>query len=1412
VLTYVGRDLRRAVIPTAVVALAVLTFVFCPSARAAKLPYFSFGEVGQDAGQLAKAGSGNGLSPGPAAIGVNPTGIGQGVAPGDVYVVDRESSRIVQFHANGNFVRAFGEDVVRHGGEHDLPGPSEVQELTINMTEEGFTLLIVSPEGPLTSATLPFDATAGEVELALETFSNIGEGNVSVAGGPAGTAPFTITFGGELAGDDVPQVLVQKSPGGAAGSVAFSTTVPGGGNYEICEADSSPVDICKQGSASSKAGGLGLPQGIAVDKATGNVFVTDQTNRRVSVYSANGVFQGAFGWGVDTGAAGFEFCTTASGCQSPAAAGAAAGQFGTQIGYAAIDPTSGKLYVADKANRRVDRFSFTLNGSGEVTNAAFDLAFGWGVDTNIGAFEVCTTASTCNAGVTTSPGNPGQFAANQPVDVAVDSSGAVYAVESTALSANKRRVHKFTPQVGPPVFAPSAFDDTDLSSTSNVNAPQWVAIGPEDHVFVAKAFPLGTGAPPATVPERRVLELDASGAVLDTHLAGAGINLLNDIELDVGPGDTAGRLYAANAAQQRVDVFIDAFTEAPTATTGATTAGAEWYLRQLHGEVNPNGRHVASCHFEYGLTTEYGTVVPCDQSQASLGEGITATSVSAETEPLEPNTTYHYRLVASNVVGGSQGADQAFTTGPAVDSCSDATARERRLEQGIAALVLPDCMALEMVSPPEKAGHSAKFPNVSANGGRVSFVSTAALGDEPPGMLAITGATYVASRGDSDWTTEMTVPNVEPRFDKLWDDPSQQRPSFTPDFSRWLGMGATAAQVQQGIGRAYEAGLGGFFRPLSEPLVPLTSVTNDLFEIIRFSDFQGASADHSHLYFRPAGKATYLPGDSTSEAEPGNVYLARRGPSGELALELLQRDRTGKIWGGNCGARLGGIGSVPGIAVDRARNQGAVSADGTRTLFSAPSSQPSDGSCDPENKLRILERIETSSGPLVSPLFASECSRPSVPDPPGPCSSADGSDFYQGASVDQSKVYFATNRQLTDSDIDESSLECSAVAARPGCDLYLFDRARPAGDRLVQVSAGEDVAGEHERGKEARVFNGTTAISADGSHVYFVASGVLTDEASPAGETAKPGRPNLYLWTSESEEIAFLGRLHSGDRLSGDGLWGSQGTWRNNAYAVPATGKDADGAEIGGDGHILVFQTMAELKENDGDGSHLDVYRYDAEASTLACLSCAPGSSASEPDSGAFDVDGRNDPEPPGTDFAESRRWVSEDGEVLGFVTSQPLLAGDRNGVKDAYLWREGKLTRLPGVSFGGSRAFAVLVGPYLSHDGSTVAFVTSASLLPMDRDGTGDVYVARVGGGYVNPKPPILCEPGVSDNACQPSSPPPSPRQAASETLPPPSTVPGRRRCPKGKVRRKGRCVKKRHAHRQHHARHTNNDRRAGK
>lgn len=116
-----------------------------------------------------------------------------------------------------------------------LYGPYTVSNEVQTVTEggSGLTSFTLTYSGQ-TTASLDDQATAAEVQAALEALSNIGAGNVTVTGNPGGV--YTVTFKGALAGTDVAQMTA--TPTGGTGTVTIATTTAGGtegsGGLEVC--------------------------------------------------------------------------------------------------------------------------------------------------------------------------------------------------------------------------------------------------------------------------------------------------------------------------------------------------------------------------------------------------------------------------------------------------------------------------------------------------------------------------------------------------------------------------------------------------------------------------------------------------------------------------------------------------------------------------------------------------------------------------------------------------------------------------------------------------------------------------------------------------------------------------------------------------------------------------------------------------------------------------------------------------------------------------------------------------------------------------------------------------------------------------------------------------------------------------
>ncbi len=115
-----------------------------------------------------------------------------------------------------------------------------------------------------------------------------------------------------------------------------------------------------------------------------------------------------------------------------------------------------------------------------------------------------------------------------------------------------------------------------------------------------------------------------------------------------------------NGANFKCDAEDPPYPSPPPPSAGTGEAqGILGRSAALTGTVNPNGVNT-EYYFEYGTSTSYGSSAPVPRASALYGD--TATMVSASLAGLSPGMTYHYRLVATNWVGTSDGNDEVFKT------------------------------------------------------------------------------------------------------------------------------------------------------------------------------------------------------------------------------------------------------------------------------------------------------------------------------------------------------------------------------------------------------------------------------------------------------------------------------------------------------------------------------------------------------------------------------------------------------------------------------------------------------------------------------------------------------------------------------------------------------------------------------
>lgn len=99
-------------------------------------------------------------------------------------------------------------------------------------------------------------------------------------------------------------------------------------------------------------------------------------------------------------------------------------------------------------------------------------------------------------------------------------------------------------------------------------------------------------------------------------------------------------------------------SRAPTAAAERTDQVTSTSAR-LRGVVHPRGQST-TWRFDCGPTTSYGN----QTAQQTISPNSDARRVTATISGLQPGTTYHFRVTATNVIGTRTSGDVTFTTLP----------------------------------------------------------------------------------------------------------------------------------------------------------------------------------------------------------------------------------------------------------------------------------------------------------------------------------------------------------------------------------------------------------------------------------------------------------------------------------------------------------------------------------------------------------------------------------------------------------------------------------------------------------------------------------------------------------------------------------------------------------------------------
>ena len=674
---------------------------------------------------------------------------------------------------------------------------------------------------------------------------------------------------------------------------------------------------------------------------------------------------------------------------------------------------------------------------------------------------------------------------------------------------------------------------------------------------------------------------------------------------------------------------------------------------------------------------------------------------------------------------------------------------------------LADCRAYELVSSPFKEGFPIEVVMArSSDGSRMIGQALGAFAgtevDNTESSEEGYGALYEFKRGASGWSTVPLGPpaSVFPESFFLSESASLQRTLWrlTPS-SQPAGVEDLYVREAAGAGGSCPAGdvvvpgacfedVGPLHPPGKGPHIEETS-----------ENFVGASADLTDVLIYKTPVKGLWPGDTTTGEETKSLYEYAGGSSSEPSLVGVRNGRSveeeallehkahineAAVLISRCGTRLG--------SVESNDVYNAVSASGHVVFFTA------------------LECFEEPGEPPVNELYARvgqsetvDISEPST-GPAGDCEACDTSSptegYFQGASQDGTKVFFLS---------EQAGLLPGAL----GENLYEYDFNGPAHEKLVRVSGA---VAEPE-------VQGVVRVSEDGSHVYFVAGGVLAGNENANNETAQAGADNMYVYEPDPAnpghyKTSFVAMLCSGTGESGAvSDPGCQGTAEYlDAYLWSR--EDGRPAQATPDGRFLLFSSYGHLTPDD-TSSVQQIFEYDSQTGAMVRVSkgqIVPGGSecaSTKTIEQHFNCDGNIDSEElapvvPSEGYtvrdqpakAEGNVDVSSDGSYVFFQSADALTTGATTGLRNVYEYHDGNVYLVSDgqdtTNVNGEPAVRLL-GTDAS--GGDVFFKTSDRLVGQDTDDQRDIYDARIEGGF--PGPAISA--GCSGDPCQgsPAAPP---------------------------------------------------------
>ena len=685
----------------------------------------------------------------------------------------------------------------------------------------------------------------------------------------------------------------------------------------------------------------------------------------------------------------------------------------------------------------------------------------------------------------------------------------------------------------------------------------------------------------------------------------------------------------------------------------------------LQGNLNPRS-HDTTYHFEYGTDASYGSSSPAGHA----GSSAASTPVAAvHLQSLSADTTYHYRLVAVNLAGTTDGPDTTFTT-----------------ESVGGPLTLLDGRQWELVSPPVKHGADirkegiggATIVQAAASGSAITYVSANPIEEEPEGNGAPEPSQNLSRRGaDGTWSTRtLNIKNEEPHplpvgtglTYKLFN--TELTKAALVDYGQApLAPDATdeRAPYLRDEAACNERSSSCFTPFLTrENTKPGAKWDNQPGTLLLQTEFVDATEDLKYSVM--SSEVPLTVGAAETEERPG-IYEWSEGH-----LENVSINVAGESVAGRLGAR------------EQANVRGAISSDGSRVFwceiscFSSLSSSPLlvrdtaidqtvriDQATDRNSEFqiatgdgsRVFYTIELPGEfeknaqlwecTLVVVAGKLECERTEV--------AAEIEGIVPGISGGGTSVYFDSNQALV------------AGAEAGGNNLYVshFENGKWV-PRLIAVLDPTHAAGEgdtHDWGKPNNLTEEmTTRVSPNGRYLAFMSDRSLTGYDNRDAISSEADE-EVFLYDDQDHKLACASCSKSGGRPAGihlghgetEGLINAHGALNNHWVAADIPPWQSSSAQnairesryLSNDGRLF-FNSVAPIVPQDSNGL-ADVYEYEPEdvgscADSGGCVQLISSGKSGEESA-----------------FLEA----SESGSDAFFITSAKLTSQDTDTEYDVY-------------------------------------------------------------------------------------------------------------------------------------------------